>query len=174
MPEFFNPPEHSPPGRRTSPATERCSEESSVKTDTVPFPAGAPPAPPKNGLGLASLLIAAVGLATSFTVIGGLVLGTVAAAIGFIGRGRVDRGEATDGWLTVTGAVTGFVAIAAALVFIVVWVAFWANISDSDGAGDYLECLQKAGEDPAGQQRCADEFNERLGEKFGVTITPAP
>lgn len=118
---------------------------------------------PKNGVGIASLVIAIVGLATSFTVAGGLVLGTGAVALGFAGRGRISRGEAENGGMAVTGIAVGSVAIAAGLLFIIVWVVFWASISNSDSGDDYLDCLQRAEEDAAGQQQCAEEF----------TFTPA-
>ena len=49
-----------------------------------------PPTAPKNGLGIASLVIAIIGL---FTIFGGLLLGIVAVILGFIGWGRAKRGE---------------------------------------------------------------------------------
>ena len=54
-----------------------------------------PPIGPKNGLGIAALIIAIIGLVFCWTVFGGIVLGVVALIIGFVARGRVKRGEAT-------------------------------------------------------------------------------
>ena len=43
-----------------------------------------PPTGPRNGLGVASLVIAIVGLLSSFSVAGGVILGIVAVIIGFV------------------------------------------------------------------------------------------
>jgi hypothetical protein len=138
-----------------------------------PHPTATPVAAPKNGPGVASLVIAIVGLVTSFTVIGGVVLGIAAVVCGFVGRGRVGRGEADNGRTTVTGMVLGFLAIAAGLAFIVMWIFLWSGIRDSIDSGDYLDCLQKAGPDPASQQQCADEFNEPDDDGSGAGSAPA-
>ena len=50
----------------------------------------APEAPPGNRLGTASLLIAIAALLFVWSILGGVVLGTVAAAIGFR-RPRADQ-----------------------------------------------------------------------------------
>src|SRR4051794_20200822 len=55
-----------------------------------------PPAAPRNGLGIAALIIAIVALLASFSVAGGIVLGIVAVIIGFAGRSRAKRGEANN------------------------------------------------------------------------------
>ncbi|PQM48563.1 hypothetical protein C1Y40_01222 [Mycobacterium talmoniae] len=123
----------------------------------------------------ALLVLAIAGLVTSFTVIGGVALGVAAVVCGFVGRGRVRRGEADNGGVAITGVVLGFVSVVAGLLFIVVWVAFWANIFHSVGGGDYLDCLQRAGSDRVSQQQCADEFNQRVEDRFSRTpAIPAP
>lgn len=141
----------------------------------APYPGGAPPYPaaPKNGLGIAALVIAIVALLTSFTVVGGIVLGIAAVVFGFLGRARVRRGEADNGGVATTGIVLGFLAIATGVIFIVVWIMFWTNMWHTVGGDDYLDCLRRAGSDQASQQQCAEQFNENVEDRFGVTITPA-
>jgi len=73
---------------------------------------GLPPSPthPKNGLGMASLVVAIVALLLSVSVIGGVIFGFVAVIIGLAAHARVRRGEATNGGVAITGIVLGIVA----------------------------------------------------------------
>ena len=81
----------------------------------------APEAPPGNRLGTASLLIAIAALLFVWSILGGVVLGTVAAAIGFAARERIKRGEANNNGVAVTPIVLGIVSIVVGLIFIPVW-----------------------------------------------------
>ncbi|MGY4709038.1 DUF4190 domain-containing protein [Mycolicibacterium sp. CBM1] len=137
-----------------------------------PYAGYPPPAPtgPRNGLGVAALVIAVVALLSSFSVAGGIVLGIVAVVIGFAGRSRVKRGEANNGGVALAGVVLGFLAIIVGLAFIAVWVGVFKQV----GAGDYIDCLQNAGQDKAEIQKCADEFKQSVENKLSVTVTPVP
>jgi hypothetical protein len=126
-----------------------------------------PPTGPKNGLGIAALIVAIVGLVFCWTVFGGIILGLVAAVIGFVARGRVKRGEATNGGVAVAGIVLGILAIVLGLVFIPIWY----GVFDEVGGTDYVDCLSKAGSDQQAVQQCADQFRERVEDKFSVTLT---
>jgi len=50
-----------------------------------------PPTAPKNGLGVAALVIAIIALVLSFTIVGGIIGGITAVILGIIGRGRAKR-----------------------------------------------------------------------------------
>ena len=147
------------------------------------YPGGYPPAPPqpyagytppppgpRNGLGVTALVIAIVALLSSFSVVGGIILGIVAVIIGFAGRSRVKRGEANNGGVALAGIILGFLAIIVGLAFIAVWVGVFKEV----GATDYIDCLQKAGQDQQQVQQCADEFKQSVENKFSVTLTPTP
>ncbi|MCV7179838.1 DUF4190 domain-containing protein [Mycolicibacterium sphagni] len=150
----------------------------------APYPGGYPPAPPqpyagyappppsgpRNGLGVTALIVAIVALLASFSVVGGIVLGIVAVIIGFAGRSRAKRGEATNGGVALAGVVLGFLSIIVGLAFIAVWVGVFKEV----GATDYIDCLQKAGQDQSQVQQCADEFKQSVENKFSVTLTPTP
>jgi hypothetical protein len=149
----------------------------------APYPGGYPPAPPqpyagytpppaapRNGLGITALIIAIVALLASFSVAGGIVLGIVAVIIGFAGRSRAKRGEANNGGVALAGVILGFLAIIISLAFIAVWVGLFKGV----GATDYIDCLQKAGQDQSAVQQCADEFKQSVENKFSVTLTPTP
>ncbi|AQT80338.1 DUF4190 domain-containing protein [Mycolicibacterium litorale] len=129
-----------------------------------------PPSGPRNGLGIAALVIAIVALLSSFSVAGGIILGIVAVVIGFAGRSRVKRGEANNGGVALAGVVLGFLAIIVGLAFIAVWVGVFKEV----GAGDYIDCLQNAGQNQSEIQKCADEFKQSVENKFSVTLTPTP
>src|SRR4051794_41287800 len=135
-----------------------------------PYSGFAPPLTgPRNGLGVAALVIAIIGLVFCWSVIGGVILGIAAVIIGFVARGRVKRGEATNGGVAIGGIVLGFLAIIVSLVFIVIWVGMF----DEVGGNDYVDCVSKAGSDQQAIQQCADQFRERVEDQFSVTRTPS-
>jgi uncharacterized protein DUF4190 len=127
-----------------------------------------PPPAPKNGLGIAALVTAIVALVAVWSVIGGIILGLVAVIIGFVGRGRVKRGEATNGGVAVAGIVLGFLAIVVSVVFIAIWV----NVFNEVGGTDYVDCLSRAGSDQQAVEGCADQFRDRIEGEFNVSIAP--
>ena len=144
-----------------------------------PYPGGYPPQPmpygdyyapvaQRNGLGIAALVIAILALVTSFSVAGGIILGTVAVILGLLGRGRVKRGEANNGGVALAGIVLGALAIVVGLAFIAIWVGLFNEV----GAGDYFDCLQQAGQDSAKVQECSDQFRQSVENKFSETRAP--
>ncbi|OMB97762.1 DUF4190 domain-containing protein [Mycobacterium sp. NS-7484] len=142
-----------------------------------PVPYGAYPMPPgprrpANGLGIAALIVAVIALVLVWSVIGGLMFGITAVILGFLGRGRCRRGEATNSGVAVSGIVLGAIACVLSLVFVGIWVYFGQRWFDEVGGSDYIECLQQAGEDTQAQQMCEDEFERRVEDTFGVTPTP--
>ncbi|MDF3336042.1 DUF4190 domain-containing protein [Mycobacterium sp. 134] len=150
------------------------------------YPGAYPPAPPPyggypmqpiqrgpaNGLGIAALVIAIFALLLTWSVIGGLIFGVTAVILGFLGQGRSRRGEATNGGVAVSGIVLGAIACVLSLVFIGIWVHFGERWFNDVGGHDYVECLQRAGDDTAAQQQCEQEFERRVEDSFGVTPTP--
>ena len=70
-----------------------------------------PPTAPRNGLGITALVLAIIGLVFCWTVVGGVILGVSAVIIGFVARGRVKSGQATNGGVAIAGIVLGFLAI---------------------------------------------------------------
>jgi heme/copper-type cytochrome/quinol oxidase subunit 2 len=129
-----------------------------------------PPTGPKNGLGIAALVIAILGLVFCWTVIGGVVLGVVAVIIGIVGRGRAKRGQATNGGVAIAGAVLGLLAVIVSLAFIPIWMGAFSEF----GGTDYLDCVASAGSDPKAVQGCADRFRERMENQLSITATPTP
>jgi hypothetical protein len=133
---------------------------------------GYPPAPvqPRNGFGIASLVLAVVALLSVWSVFAGVILGLVAVAIGFLGRGRVKRGIANNGGVAIAGIVLGTLAVVVGLAFIAVWAMIWKEAS----GGDYISCMEKAGSNQVQQQQCADQFRQNVQDRLSVTLMPTP
>ncbi|BBZ13930.1 DUF4190 domain-containing protein [Mycobacterium branderi] len=147
-----------------------------------PYPGYPPPAPPhyygypppaaipRNGIGIASLVLAIVGLLFVWSVAGGVVIGIVAIVLGFVGWARVKRGEANNGGVAIAGIVLGIVAILVGLAFAAIWIALWKDV----GGDNYFDCLDRAGSNRIRQQQCADQFRENVQDRLSVTLTPTP
>lgn len=129
-----------------------------------------PPAAPRNGLGIASLVVAIAGLVTALSVVGGIALGAVAVLLGFLGQARVRRREADNGAVAITGIVLGVLAVLAGLACIFIYVGIWRTA----GGDDYVNCMTKAGSDPAAQQQCTERFREHFENRLGGSLAPAP
>jgi hypothetical protein len=136
-----------------------------------PPPYYAPPQPvaPKNGLGIAALVLAVVGLLGVATVFAPIILGAIAVVIGAVGRGRAKRGIADNGGVAIAGIVLGGLAIVVGLAFIAIWTTVWKDVR----GGDYIDCMQRAGSNNAEQQQCANQFRRTVQDRLSVTLTPA-
>jgi hypothetical protein len=145
------------------------------------FPGGYPPppsyggyppqaAPPKNGLGIASLVLAVIGLLSVATVFAPIALGIVAVVFGFIAHARAKRGTADNGGVAIAGIVLGGLAVVVGLAFIAIWTTVWKDVR----GGDYIDCTQKAGSNHVLQQQCADQFRHSVQDRLSVTLTPVP
>ena len=128
------------------------------------------PAAPKNGLGIASLITAIVSLPAALSVFGGFLLGVVAVILGFVGYGRAKRGEANNGGVAIAGIVLGVVGII--LSALVIALGVWGFLKV--GGGDYVDCMQKAGNDRSAQLQCEDQFKSNVEDRFSLTLTPTP
>ncbi|GAS87819.1 DUF4190 domain-containing protein [Mycolicibacterium brisbanense] len=151
-----------------------------------PYGAGYPPsayggypAPPprpavgsRNGLGVAALVLAIIGLVLTVSVVGGIVLGVLAVVIGAVARGRCKRGEADNMGIATSGIVLGAIAVLVSIAFIWVWVGVGQRWFDEFGGPEYMDCMQRAGSDHVAQQQCEDALRKRVEGDLGVTPTP--
>ncbi|MBV8862155.1 MAG: DUF4190 domain-containing protein [Mycobacterium sp.] len=123
----------------------------------------------KNGLGIASLVLAILGVLSFWTVFGGIILGLLALVLGFLGAVRANRGEATNRGVAIAGIVLGLLAVIGGVATIAFGMWFWKDI----GGDDYMSCMQKAGSDTAAQQQCQQQFQQHVDNQFSVTPTPS-
>ncbi len=132
---------------------------------------GAPmPAAPKNGLGIAALILGLLSLPAVFSVVGGFALGLLAVILGFVGHRRARSGEATNGGMAIAGVVLGILGIVVSAVMIAVGV--WGF--NKFGGRDLMDCMRDAGNDTSAQQQCQDEFRGNLENQLSITLTPTP
>ncbi|MGK2880159.1 MAG: DUF4190 domain-containing protein [Mycobacterium sp.] len=125
----------------------------------------------KNGLGIAALIVAIVALLLFWTVFGGILLGVVAVILGVIGMVRAKRGEADNRGVAIGGVVLGVLAVIASIAFIVLGFLFFWNM----GFDNYYDCLNSAGNDRDEIQKCADQFESTIEDRFSTTFEmPAP
>ena len=125
------------------------------------------PAAPRNGLGIAALVTAIVAVISSFTIFGGIALGVVAVILGVIAKGRVKRGEADNGGVALAGILLGVAAIVVSVAFMVFGVWVFKTV----GGGDYVDCVQQAGEDQAKVEQCTEDFRQSVENRFSNQST---
>lgn len=112
-----------------------------------------PPVPPRNGAGTAAFVLGLLALLTFWTVLGGVVLGVLAVALGLSARGRARRRQATNGGLALAGVVLGLVG----LILSAGLIAFLA----SDTGRDLRSCVEDASTQ-AERDRCSQDVVDDL------------
>jgi hypothetical protein len=120
---------------------------------------GAPPQP-RNGFGVAALVLGLLAVVLSWTIIGGGILGILALVFGLLGRARAKRGEATNGGLSIAGAILGLLGLLIAIGLVVLGM----SLLNSPAGRSYQQCLQQSDGDPARIQQCASEFSHQIGD----------
>ena len=111
---------------------------------------GEPQRPQRNGLGITALVLGILSIVPGFFYFG-VVLGIIAAVLGFLGLQRVKRGEANNRGVAIGGIVTGVIGFLAAAAFTAITVVFVQS--------DLGQCLLDAGNDQAAVQQCNEQFN---------------
>ena len=117
---------------------------------------GNPLAQPRNGFGVAAFVLGLFALLLSWTVLGGIVLGIPAVIFGLLGRGRVKRGEATNGGFSVAGIVLGALGV----VFAIVLIVFWVSALNTPAGRTYRQCLERSAGNPNRIEECASQFTQ--------------
>jgi H+/gluconate symporter-like permease len=115
---------------------------------------GAPPYGMRNAPGTAALVLGILAIVLSWTVVGGIVLGILAVVFGFVGRGRVKRGEADNRRPTNAGIITGVVAVLLAGGLI----ALGVTIVNSPAGKNLQQCLKNAHGDKAAVSQCDAQY----------------
>ena len=112
----------------------------------------------RNGVGTAALVLGVIALLTSWIFGLGGALGLAAIILGVVGLRRVQRREASNRGSAIAGLVLGALSVLIAAFVVAGTVALFR----SGTVQDLAECLQQAGQDPAAQEQCRREAEERL------------
>jgi hypothetical protein len=126
--------------------------------------------PPGRGLAVTALVMGILALLSCWTVLGGILFGLAALVFGVIATTKARRGTGTGGGMAMAGLVLGLLGLIAAIVLIVIGV----NVFVNSGGKDYLDCVRNANGDQAKIEKCRQDFNQTLQNKYSVTLTPAP
>ncbi|HEY3894334.1 MAG TPA: hypothetical protein VGL88_03090 [Pseudonocardiaceae bacterium] len=119
---------------------------------------GVSPARPRNGFGIAALVLGLLALVLCWTIIGGVLLGLLALIFGLIGGARVRRGQATNGGMSVAGIVLGVLGLLLGIGLAV----FGVSLLNSPAGHDYRQCIQQAGSDGGKLEQCLTEFGSKV------------
>lgn len=120
---------------------------------------GQQPTNPKNGLGIAAMVLGILAMLTILTVFGGILFGLIAVVLGFVARGKVKKGEATNGAVALSGIITGGLALLLSIGLII----FGVSLLNSDSFNNLQDCLNDAGNDTAAQEQCETDFSDNFG-----------
>ncbi|MGB3733621.1 MAG: DUF4190 domain-containing protein [Ilumatobacter sp.] len=102
-------------------------------------------------------MLGIVSIVGIITVVGGILFGLIGAILGFIGRGRVKRGEADNGGVALGGILTSLFGLVVSIALIVIGVIFL-----SDDFNNLSDCLDEAGNDDTAIEQCQDDFEADL------------
>lgn len=96
----------------------------------APYPAYAPPVPAArqrrtNGMSIASLVVAIVGLLSSPCWGAGAAIGLVGAVLGHVGLRQTRQRDEEGGGLAIAGVTVGWVAVAIGIVALGLEIYFW-------------------------------------------------
>jgi hypothetical protein len=124
----------------------------------------APPRPaPRNGIGLAAVIVAPVGILFGLVPLTGfiaVICALVAIPLALVGRSRVRKGTATNGKTTMTGLIAGVVALA---------LGIWGITIVFNATGELLDTLDGAAPVAPGAAAPAFEQGTPLGTPPPVT-----
>ena len=158
------PPAHEPPQQPPSQPQTPTGGYAAPPGAPGPYPGayagGSPAGPPRNGMGIAAVILGVIALLGFWTIFLGIVLGLLALIFGIIGRRRAARREATNGGTALAGAILGGIALVASLLFLALVGAFFVNHkSDIEKLRD---CVKNAQTDQQ-RQHCSDQFGQDIG-----------
>lgn len=130
------------------------------------MPGMPPPFPqqPRNGLGVAALVIGIVGVLIAlvpFMFWLGAILGLLALIFGIIGMGKANKGEATNKGSALTGVITGALAIVISIVWVVVLATAVKDVAEEiEKENDKLKSGTTAPADPGSEPSDSPEPTE--------------
>jgi hypothetical protein len=111
-----------------------------------------------SGLAITALVLGLLALLSSWTIIGGVLLGLGAVIVGLVALTRIKQGRAQGRAMAVIGIVAAVIGLLVAIGLIVLGASFL----NSDSGQKLRDCLEQAGNDEAAQAQCQRDFEDDL------------
>lgn len=124
---------------------------------------GQPPVAPRNGAGIAALILGILSILLSWLLGLGLVPGVIGLVLGVVGLRRARRGRATNRGTALVGVITSVVGIVLSLV-VAVLLAVVFGAAWNTGGRELVDCLRSSGNSEAALQQCVDTYNQRVDD----------
>ncbi|MGK8521279.1 DUF4190 domain-containing protein [Nocardia asteroides] len=126
--------------------------------------------PKGRGLAITALVLGVLALLFFWTVIGGYLFGILAVILGIVAVFKARAGTAGGMGLAIAGVVLGVLGIVGAVLFTILGYSLFVD----SGGKDFLDCVNKAGNDQSKIEQCEREWNQKMQDRFSVTLTPPP
>ena len=110
------------------------------------------------GMATAALVLGILAIVTSFTVIGGVLLGVLAVIFGVIAARRARRGMGLGRGRAIAGVVTGVIGILLAALLIAVGV----SVFNSSAGKNLRSCLKDANGNQQQVQQCENKYRDQV------------
>lgn len=124
---------------------------------------GAPMGAPRNGFGIAALVLGILAIVLSWSAVGGILFGVLAIIFAILGMRRASRGVATNKGMSISGLVTGIVGL---IIGIIVAIALGSFVSVFGGTvSNYTDCVKQANNDQVKIQQCENQFQQQIQQK---------
>lgn len=115
---------------------------------------------PRNGLGIASLVLGILAIPAAISGPGGVILGTVGLILGIVAINRARRGVATNRGVATAGTVLSVIGLLLGILVTVLWAVF---------INRYWECLDP--DNPmtrSERQACFDRIDQGLAPTTSI------
>ncbi len=123
-------------------------------------------AAPRNGFGIAALVLGIIAIVLSWSAVGGIVFGVLAIIFAVLGMRRANQRIATNKGMSIAGLVTGIVGLVIGVLFAILFGSLW-SLFGSQQFQDLKTCLQHAGNDQAQIQQCNNQFQQQYRQQHG-------
>lgn len=137
-------------------------------TGTAPAygPGSGPPAGygarPRNGLGIAALVLGILSILTSIFFGFGMVFAIPAIVLGVLGRGRAKRREATNAGVATAGLITGVIGALLSALVIALTIAGANFLFNTEEGQTLTQCIEDAGDNQAAVEQCGTDLENQV------------
>ncbi|GAA5106576.1 DUF4190 domain-containing protein [Nocardia iowensis] len=126
--------------------------------------------PKGKGLAITALVLGILAVLSFWTLVGGYLFGAFALIFGLVALAKTRSGRAGGAGMAITGVILGVLGLIGAIVVTIIGYSFFVD----SGGKDFFDCVNRAGSDQSKIEQCERDWNQRLEDKFSITLTPAP